>query len=44
MTAEEKAVIDSFQGEKQYNKVMTNKAYYLGGITHQTINMIGMNA
>ena len=44
MTAEEKAVIDSFQGEKEYNKVMTNKAYYLGGITHQTMNMIGMNA
>lgn len=44
MTAEEKAVIDSFQGEKEYNKVMANKAYYLGGITHQTMNMIGMNA
>lgn len=44
MTAEEKAVIDSFQGEKEYNKIMTNKAYYLGGITHQTMNMIGMNA
>lgn len=44
MTAEEKAVIDSFQGEKEYNKVMSNKAYYLGGITHQTMNMIGMNS
>ena len=44
MTAEEKAVIDSFQGEKEYNKVMTNKAYYLGGITHQPMNMIGMNS
>lgn len=44
MTAEEKAVIDSFQGEKEYNKVMANKAYYLGGITHQTMNMIGMNS
>lgn len=44
MTAEEKSVIDSFQGEKEYNKIMANKAYYLGGITHQTMNMIGMDA
>lgn len=44
MTAEEKAVVDSFQGEKEYNKVMANRSYYLGGISHQTNMMLGMNA
>lgn len=29
MTSEEKAVIDSFQGHTQYNKVLDNKEYYL---------------
>ena len=29
MDKEEKEVIDSFQGEKEYNKVMANKDYYL---------------
>lgn len=30
MTDEEKQVIDAFQGEESYNKVMANKGYYLG--------------
>lgn len=29
MTEEEKAVIDDFQGEKEYNKVIKNREYYL---------------
>lgn len=29
MTAEEKAVVDEFEGEKEYNKVIANKGYYL---------------
>lgn len=29
MTQEEKEVIDSFEGEKEYNKVVKNKEYYL---------------
>ncbi len=29
MTAEEKAVVDEFEGEKEYNKVISNKEYYL---------------
>lgn len=29
MTAEEKAVINEFEGEKEYNKVISNKNYYL---------------
>ena len=29
MTAEEKAVVDEFEGEKKYNKVISNKEYYL---------------
>lgn len=29
MTAEEKAVVNEFEGEKEYNKVITNKEYYL---------------
>lgn len=29
MTAEEKAVINEFEGEKEYNKVISNKEYYL---------------
>lgn len=29
MTAEEKAVVNEFEGEKEYNKVVSNKAYYL---------------
>lgn len=29
MTAEEKAVVNEFEGEKEYNKVMANTKYYL---------------
>lgn len=29
MTSEEKAVVDAFEGEKEYNKVIANKGYYL---------------
>lgn len=29
MTKEEKAVVDEFEGEKEYNKVISNKEYYL---------------
>lgn len=29
MTTEEKAVINEFEGEKEYNKVISNKDYYL---------------
>lgn len=29
MTVEEKAVINEFEGEKEYNKVVSNKEYYL---------------
>lgn len=28
MTPEEKTVIDDFEGEQSYNKVMSNKSYY----------------
>lgn len=36
MTSEEKAVIDSFQGEKAYNKVLDRKDYYLASPTGNT--------
>lgn len=29
MTSEEKAVIDDFEGEKEYSKVFANPEYYL---------------
>lgn len=29
MTTEEKAVVNEFEGEKEYNKVISNKGYYL---------------
>ena len=29
MTAEEKAVVNEFEGEKEYNKVLENTGYYL---------------
>ena len=29
MTQEEKAVVNEFEGEKEYQKVMNNKGYYL---------------
>ena len=32
MTDEERSVIDSFQGEAEYNKVLCNKDYYLSDV------------
>ncbi len=29
MTEEEKETIDQFEGEKSYNKVMSNKSYFI---------------
>ncbi len=29
MTPEEKAVVNEFEGEKEYNKVISNSKYYL---------------
>ena len=29
MTSEEKAVVNDFEGEVEYNKVMSNSKYYL---------------
>ena len=29
MTPAEKAVVNEFEGEKEYNKVIANKGYYL---------------
>jgi hypothetical protein len=40
MTAEEKAVIDDFQGEEAYNEVMANSNYYLAPVTNQVL-MLG---
>lgn len=34
MTPKEKAVIDSFQGEKAYNEVMAKSSYYLAPVTN----------
>lgn len=40
MTDEEKAVIDSFQGEKAYTEVMTRAAYYLAPVTKNQVLML----
>ena len=39
MTGEEKAVVDSFQGEKAYNDILAKASYYLSPVTsqHQTL-------
>ena len=37
MSNEEKAVVDSFQGEKEYNKIMNNSDYYLAPVTNNQI-------
>ena len=29
MTKEERTVVDNFEGEASYNKVMSNKEYYI---------------
>jgi hypothetical protein len=40
MTQEEKTVIDEFEGEKEYNKVMMNKGYFLPD--NSSLLMLGM--
>ncbi len=40
MNAEEKAVIDSFQGEKAYNEVMQKSSYYLAPVTNNQMLML----
>lgn len=37
MSEKEKAVIDSFQGEKAYNEIMAKSAYYLAPVTDDQI-------
>lgn len=41
MTKEEKIVIDSFQGEKSYNEVMTKSNYYLAPVSGNQLLMLG---
>lgn len=41
MTAEEKTVIDSFQGEESYNKVLENAGYYLRPVSNNQMLMLG---
>jgi hypothetical protein len=41
MTAEEKAVVDSFQGEAAYNTVMEKAGYYLAPVTNAQMLMLG---
>lgn len=40
MTTEEKAIVDSFQGEEKYNEVMAERQYYLAEVTQQAL-MLG---
>lgn len=37
MTAEEKAVIDEYEGEAEYNKVLENPEYYLSGVNDRLL-------
>lgn len=41
MTAEEKAVVDSFQGEEAYNEVMAKAGYYFAPVTNNQMLMLG---
>ena len=41
MNAEEKEVIDSFQGEEAYNEVMAKSNYYLAPVTNNQMLMLG---
>ena len=41
LTEEEKAVIDSFQGEEAYNEVMAKASYYLAPVTSNQVLMLG---
>lgn len=40
MTAEEKAVVDSFQGEEAYNEVMAKVNYYLAPVSNNQVLLI----
>lgn len=40
MTDDEKAVVDSFQGEEAYNDVMTKSNYYLAPVTNSQLLML----
>lgn len=40
MTTEEKAVVDSFQGQEAYNEVLAKSAYYLAPVTQHQILML----
>ena len=40
MDAEEKAVVDSFQGEEAYNEVLSKAGYYLAPVTNNQILML----
>ena len=40
MTAEEKEIIDSFQGEEAYNEVMTKSNYYFAPVTNNQVLML----
>ncbi len=40
MTAEEKTVIDSFQGEQEYNKVLAKASYYLAPVTNSNLMLL----
>lgn len=41
MTDEEKAVVDSFQGEEAYNEIMSKANYYLKPVANDNVLMIG---
>lgn len=41
MTAEEKTVVDSFQGEAAYNEVLEKAKYYLAPVTNNQLQMLG---
>lgn len=41
MNTEEKAVIDSFQGEQSYNEIMEKSNYYLAPVTNNQMLLLG---
>lgn len=41
MSDNEKAVVDSFQGEQAYNEVMAKAGYYLAPVTNRNVLMLG---
>ena len=45
MNEEEKKVVDSFSGEREYDKIIGNRKYYLSGInTYDTQTLLSVNA